>query len=316
MSAPANHWKLGAFVLGSVAIGLVAAVSLAARTLQLETVTYTSYFDEGVTGLEAGSPVSFRGVKIGNVASIDVAPDRRHVEVRYSLGVRVLGRLGLVSGGVHKETKIAIPPDLRVQIASTGLTGTKYIQLDFFNGAGPPEELPFPVPENTIPATPSTMKNLEDAVIRAVDALPQLALSVGSVLQKVDLLLADVNQKALPARASATLVQANRLMGSLQDSLAELRVKELSHDASAMLKSADASLLRMNHLLGRLDGDQGLLASVQRTSDSLGDAGSGLGENLNSTARDLREAASALRDFLVALDREPDMLVKGKARRP
>jgi paraquat-inducible protein B len=81
VSAPTNHWKLGAFVLGTILFGLTTVVILAARTLQIETVTYTSYFDEGVTGLEVGSPVSFRGVKIGNVSGIDVAPDRRHVEI-------------------------------------------------------------------------------------------------------------------------------------------------------------------------------------------------------------------------------------------
>jgi phospholipid/cholesterol/gamma-HCH transport system substrate-binding protein len=317
MSAPANHWKLGAFVLGSVLVGLTAVVALAARTLQIETVTYTSYFDEGVSGLEVGSPVSFRGVKIGNVSSIDVAADRRHVEVNYSLGVRVLGRLGLASGGQHKETKIVVPSDLRVQIASTGLTGTKFILLDFFDPETPPEELPFPLPENYIPATPSTMKNLEDAVVRAVNALPELTASIGKVMDKVNLLLADLDQKGLPSHAKETLVQASQLMRTLQGKLDQVQVAELSRDTSAVLKSANVALVRVNKLLDRLDGEQGLLSSVQRTSDSLGDlAGSGLGDNVNSTARDLREAASAIRDFLEALERDPDMLLKGKAKKP
>ena len=99
MSAPTNHWKLGAFVVGSVLIGLTAAALLTAQTMQIVTVTYTSYFDESVTGLEVGSPVRFRGVTIGNVSAIDVAPDRRHVEVTYALGVKVLKRLGLAGTG-------------------------------------------------------------------------------------------------------------------------------------------------------------------------------------------------------------------------
>jgi len=65
MSAPTNQWKLGAFVVGSVLVGLAAAVVLTAQTMQVVTVTYASYFDEAVTGLEVGSPVRYRGVKIG-----------------------------------------------------------------------------------------------------------------------------------------------------------------------------------------------------------------------------------------------------------
>src|SRR5438309_11914102 len=133
MSAPTNRWKLGAFVVGTVVIGVAAAIVLTAETMRVAAVTYTSYFDEAVTGLEVGSPVRYRGVKIGNVSAIDVAPDQRHVEVIYSLGVKVLSRLGLAGTSRGKETRILIPPALRVQIASTGLTGTKYLQLDFFD---------------------------------------------------------------------------------------------------------------------------------------------------------------------------------------
>jgi ABC-type transporter Mla subunit MlaD len=320
VSAPTNHWKLGAFVLGTVFFGLTTVVILAARTLQIETVTYTSYFDEGVTGLEVGSAVSYRGVKIGNVSGIDVAPDRRHVEINYSLGTRVLRRLGLVSEGSGKETKISVPPDLRVQMAQAGLTGSKFILMDFFNvQSSPPPVLPFPVPENYIPATPSTMKNLEDAVIRAVDMIPDIVLAVNKVLDKVNLLLDDVNQKGLPARTSQTLLSANQLLGDLKVKLEQVQVKEMSQHTNEILKNADKAVSRLDKVMARVDGEQGLIASVQRTTDSLGDvagtvAGEGLGGDLIDTARDLREAASALRDFLNALQRDPDMLLKGKAK--
>jgi paraquat-inducible protein B len=71
----------------------------------------------------------------------------------------------------------------------------------------------------------------------------------------------------------------------------------------------------MERVLDHLDGSQGLFASVQRTSDSFGDAaGPRLGANLEETGRDLREAAVAVRQLVDALQRDPDMLIKGKAR--
>jgi len=316
MSAPTNHWKLGAFVVGSVLVGLTAAVVLAAQTLQVVTVNYTSYFDEAVTGLEVGSPVSFRGVKIGNVSAIDVAPDRRHVEIHYSLGVLVLKRLGLAGGGSGKETKISVPPDLRVQIASTGLTGTRYLQIDFFNTGGvPPPVLPFPVAENYIPATPSTMKSLEDAVVRAVDMIPDVARELGGVIARVNIILDDVNRRGLASKTSQTLNSANQLLASLQYKLDRIPAAELSRDAAATMRGANAALVKLNAMLDRLDGNNGVLASVQRTSDSLGDvAGPRLGANLDETGRDLREAAVAVRQLVEALQRDPDMLIKGKAK--
>lgn len=316
MSAPTNHWKLGAFVLGSVLVGLGAAVVLMAQTMQVVTVDYTSYFNEAVGGLDVGSPVSYRGVKIGNISVIDVAPDRRHVEVTYRLGVKVLKRLGLTGSTVGKETKISVPPDLRVQIASTGLTGTKYLQLDFFGtGDVPLPELPFPVPENYIPATPSTMKNLEDAVVSAVDQIPGLARDLTGVVARMNVILDDVNRRGLPGKLVATLNGTNELLASLQAKLDQVQVGELSRSATATLKGASVTMEKLNRVLSRLEGEDGLVASVQRNSDSVNDVlGPRLGANLDATGRDLREAAVSVRRLVEALQRDPDMLLKGKAR--
>ena len=220
-----------------------------------------------------------------------------------------MNRLGLAGTGRGKETRILVPPDLRVQLASTGLTGTKYLQIDFFDTGGtPPEVLPFPVPENYIPATPSTMKNLEDSVVRAVNMLPVLAQQMGGVLSRVDGLLDDVKSRGLPGRTAALLL-------TLQDKLDRVQVDELSRDAAATLKGATAAVAKLNRALDRLDGSDGLIASVQRTSDSFGDmAGPRSSANLDDTGRDLREAAVAVRQLVEALQRDPDMLIKGKAK--
>ena len=111
MASPSNHWKLGLFVVCGVTLGLSALVLFSARSLRTETAQYKSYFDESVQGLETGSPVKFRGVTIGRVSAIDVAPDRRHVAVTSELGVDaivvgshtrgVVGRL--VTGSVSEH---------------------------------------------------------------------------------------------------------------------------------------------------------------------------------------------------------------------
>lgn len=315
MSAPTNHWKLGAFVGGSALVALTGAALLAGQALQVETVTYTSYFDEAVTGLEVGSPVTFRGVKIGNVSDIDVAPDRRHVEVTVSLGVEVLKRLGLASTRAGEVTRLAVPPGLRVQLASTGLTGIKYLQIDFFEVAdAPPAPLPFPVPANVIPATPSTMKNVEGSVVRALDLLPGLVGQLDGLATRGNSLLDEVAGRRLPARAAATLEGTTRLVASLQGALDEVQAAGLARQAGATLRAVEGTLVRLDRALERLDGEGGLLASVQRTSDLVGDvAGPHLGAELTETGRDVREAAVAIRQLAEALQRDPDMLLKGKA---
>src|SRR4051812_48353324 len=171
MSAPTNHWKLGLFVVVGFALALGTVAWLGARSLRKEVSRYVSYFDESVQGLEVGSPIKFRGVTIGTVGKIDVAPDHRHVEVTSDLGVAELNRLGLNMGANdNSRKKLDMATDLRVQLASAGLTGVKFLQLDFFVVAdNPPPVLTFPVPENYIPAAASTMKNIEDSLVRTMN---------------------------------------------------------------------------------------------------------------------------------------------------
>jgi ABC-type transporter Mla subunit MlaD len=308
MSAPTNHWKLGAFVVAAVLIGLTAVALLTARSMRVDSISYTSYFDEAVTGLEIGSPIRFRGVTIGNVTAINVAPDRRHVEITYSLGVEVLKRLGLAVTGRGKEVTLQVPPGLRVQLASTGVTGTKFLQIDFFDTGGlPPPPLPFPVSDRTIPAIPSTLKNLEEAVVRAVDQLPDLVKDVGTVVARVNQLLDEVGRRELPAKAALALDETHRLVAGLRGKLDQLPVAQLSRDASA-------TMVRIDQVLARLDGEDGLLASAQRTSDSLGELASPRSRaDMATTVRDLREAAVAVRQLVEAVERDPEMLLKGKA---
>src|SRR4051812_1341511 len=143
MSAPTNHWKLGLFVVVGFALALGTVAWLGARSLRKEVGRYVSYFDESVQGLEVGSPIKFRGVTIGTVGKIDIAIDHRNVEVTSELGKAELARLGLdvavgpVRPGEPKKLEQGL--GLRVQLASSGLTGVKFLQLDFFPVAENPE---------------------------------------------------------------------------------------------------------------------------------------------------------------------------------
>ena len=53
MSAPTNQWKLGAFVVGSIVVGLAATLAISEQALRKATVSYKSYLDEAVTHLRA-----------------------------------------------------------------------------------------------------------------------------------------------------------------------------------------------------------------------------------------------------------------------
>lgn len=320
MSTPTNHWKLGLFVVVGLA-GVVGTIAFfGARALKKEAVAYTSYFDESVQGLELGSPVKFRGVSIGNVSSIDVAGDKRHVEVTFELGVKVLHSLGLaVDETSGKRTKLVIPSDLRVQLASAGITGVKFILIDFFDEKmHPPLSLPFEAPENYIPTAPSMMKGLEDSVTSAVDRFPELAQQMLAVLTRISNVLGEIEAIGLPDKIKETLLLIDLVLKQLNSSLVALDTGSLSKDAQATLKGINAALTGINDVVGRVGGEKGLAVSLHRTSEALGSMASNanhVGPAAEDALKDVQGAALSIQRLADALELDPDMLLKGRGKR-
>jgi phospholipid/cholesterol/gamma-HCH transport system substrate-binding protein len=316
MAAPTNHWKLGLFVVVGVALSLATATFLGAQSLKKQVVSYQTDFDESVQGLEVGSPVKFRGVTIGAVSGIGIAPDRRHVAVTSELAVADLSDLGLAVGKGDRST-IRVPADLRMQVVSQGITGVKFLLIDFFDVKdNPPPLLPFPVPENYIPAAQSTMKNLEDAVVRAVNRIPEIADGIVVVIAKVNRLLDDLQDGKLLQTAAGTLTRTNEVLATLQSEIRQSHIGKLSSRADESLTLLDETLARTNTILARLGGDKGLLASAQRASNAVGDVAVNartLGPELEETLRDVQEFTAAIQRVADALERDPDMLLKGRA---
>lgn len=322
MAAPTNHYKLGLFVILGIAAAIAVAVFLGAQSMRKETVTYHTYFNESVQGLDVGSPVKFRGVTIGHVSAIEVAPDHRHVEVIEELDVRDIKRLGLTDAGVHHsigrhKARFLVPSDLRAQLGSQGITGVKFIAIDFFDEkTTPPLALPFPPPENYIPAATSMMKNLEDTISKAAEKLPELVDAIVAIAGRVDRMIAQLEKDQVSEKASATLTHADEVLTSLSVTVKRIESSGLADKASGTMDDLKVAVNKMNKVLDRIDGDAGLIASATKAADSFGAAGKSAGgsaRELDATMREIRDAAEAIRVLAEALERDPDMLVKGRA---
>jgi phospholipid/cholesterol/gamma-HCH transport system substrate-binding protein len=319
MTRPTNHYKVGLFVITGFTCAVVAAVALGATKTQEERVGFHSYFNESVQGLELGSPVKFRGVSIGNVSSIQVAPDHRLVEVVSNIDLDDLKRVGLAEQrhALLAREQLIVPPDLRAQLGSQGITGVKFIAIDFFDQKGnPPPELSFaPPPDRYIPAAPSVMKNLEDTLTKAMDRLPDMVDAVELIMGHVDRMLVELENRDVVGKVATTLDRTNDVMVTARLTLARIDKQNLGEKAAGSINELTVALTKMTRVIDRLDGEKGLLASAQHATDAFGDMGRdgrGTQKELEETLRDVSEAAAAIRSLSEALERDPDMLIKGK----
>lgn len=317
MRTPSNHWKLGLFVVVGLALMLATVVIVGARSMRRDTVAYTFYFDESVQGLDISAPMKFRGVTIGNVSDITIAPDQRRVEVRSAMDVVELKRLGLVeTEGPGKGVRLILPPELRVQLASQGLTGVRFLSIDFFDPkAFPPPELPFLPPPNYVPTATSTFKNLEDRLVAIAEKIPEIMEQVNGTVTRLNTAIEQIHVQELSGEALATLRTTQQTVAALQKNIEQMHLDRLSSKTEKVLGNLDQTTAKLNLLAGQLTDEKGLVVSANRTSVALGDfarSANGMTLDLGSTLQSIRDAADSFQRITDALERQPDMLVKGR----
>ena len=77
MSKPANKRLIGIFVLGAIALLVIAIVVLGSGKFFRKTFKAVCFFEGSVGGLNVGAPVVFNGVRIGEVTDVVLRYDTR-----------------------------------------------------------------------------------------------------------------------------------------------------------------------------------------------------------------------------------------------
>jgi phospholipid/cholesterol/gamma-HCH transport system substrate-binding protein len=349
-----NNWKLGLFVVLGLLTGGLAMVALGANQLEREVETFVTYFDESVQGLDVGSPVKFRGVRIGEVGEITVASNKRHVQVVCAVDVKILRRLGLHADAARSGDPDArfVPPELRVQLVPQGITGVRFLQVDYFSVKEHPEPgLGFPTPPNYIPAAVSTLASIEQAIVEMAGTIPDLSRQAQQLLKKGESVLQDVAWRELSERGVNGLEKAIKLLERVDTKLKPVDLAKVQDEISVTLTDLRERMKLLDRLSQRLEKKDGLLdsgeklvrtlddkagqlpmqeakqtlqridgavASIQSTTRTLGTLAResrNVPERFERSLHALEQASRSIRDLSDLLQRDADMLLKGRYRR-
>ncbi len=149
MARTVNPFKLGLFILACGFMGTGAIIWIGASHLLEKTTTYVTYFDETVKGLQRDALVNYRGVAVGRVASIGLAPDGRLIEVMMRL-----------------RSEFQVDDSLAILLREQGLTGMRTLEIDTASAdlMKLTPELDFEPPAPVIHSYPSEIKQLKMAL--------------------------------------------------------------------------------------------------------------------------------------------------------
>lgn len=330
MTSKTNRWKLGLFVVGTAAVLVVALTWLGYARLQKKSHEFHCFFDEAVTGLQVGSAVKFRGVPIGTVKQIKVAPDRKMIHVRAAMYDEDIEALGLDAEALDQNRPL--PPGLRAQLVQSALTGTAIVQVDYFPQDEGPPVLPFPVPFNTVRTQPSTFKNLEEGARDLVKVLPDLTQAAVNLLNELRKgyseahlpeLAQSMREAADGVKGLAARMESAGLVNEAAGALKEVRllvenlrteagpIQTVAGDLRKVLQRADAVLGEVK----AAESGAGLRSATQGLADASVEL-SAMAREVRAELGTLRRTLRAIEQLALSLERDPGALLRGRAAVP
>jgi phospholipid/cholesterol/gamma-HCH transport system substrate-binding protein len=264
---------------------------------------YDIFFQQSVNGLAKGSGVSFSGVPVGEIQSIELwEPDPEFVRVRITIKDSVPVLLGTTA-----------------TINGVGFTGVSEIQLDGAVKGAPALVCPEANPKSACPTGVPVIPTKPGALGELLNNAPLLLERLSALTERLTNILSDKNQQSIEQildnveNLSGTLAtQGPDLRAAIQESRIALQKAGLAADEITKMAGTTNKLLDSDgrpmlvELRKTLRSANGSLAALETTLNNANPAIETLNTQtlpeVTQLARDLRELSVSLKSVTDKVD--------------
>jgi paraquat-inducible protein B len=323
MSKKANKTVIGAFVLGALALLVIAVLIFGSGQFLKNKQYYELFFQGSVQGLDVGSPVVFRGVKIGSVTNIalEFNPKQLVFDIPVTIEIQPdkAKRLGPPPKKEGELLKPLIDKGLRGQLQTLSLvTGQLAVALDFF----PNEPAKFVGTEKKypeIPTVPSTFAQLT----KTIQELPikDLFAKLDSSVTAINTLVSSKETQASVKSLNRALVEATTVMKNIDARIGPL--------VASLQNTSDSINTVAVKVSDSMSGERGLPAQIQAALEitrkavaqaeqtlasvkAMTQENSAMGYELGNALSEMSRSMRSLRVMSDYLERHPEALLIGK----
>lgn len=309
METRSNHILVGGVVLALVValLGFIIWLSQVSGESRNE---YDVFFKQAVDGLAKGSAVTFNGVPVGQIESINLEPKNpEFVRVRIS---------------VREDTPILQGTTATIQ--GVGFTGVSQIQLDSGPRGSPPITDPGPYGVPVIPTKPGALGQL-------LNSAPELLERVSTLTERLTELVSDENQASIAAilnnvqemsrsladrgpEIAATLAEARiaiRQAGDAADQIGRLSGTTnqlLSEEGRPLIRDLRQTIRAAEKSVESLEG------TLQNADSSFQQVNKQTLPEVNQLVRDLKQTSEALRSLTTRIDQQGATSILGPKKLP
>lgn len=332
MASARVNFSVGLFMTAGLALATLAVIWLGMTSFLRKGQLFVTYFDESVQGLVIDSPVKYRGVPVGRVQAIRIAPDYHLIEVV------------ILIDDEHAEDENRFV-DSVASISNVGITGAMFVEIDKrWPAAGDlSPKLNFTPEYPVIASRPSDIKKL----FREIDEIAMKIQSIDfkGISDQAMLAFATVNTVMTEARFGDISADIRTLLASVNAAANPKRLESMARNMEQTVIASRTLMDKAAEELSRLDGilvqvqamveanrphvdtTMGAMASTALKADAvmtqshatmfqMQAAIKDLEERLAVTADNLEQTSSHLNSLIGNVKDQPAQLIFGQPKAP
>jgi len=226
MVSKAAKIRLGIFLtIGAILIIIFAAVVAGSRLVEKKDIYYIEFEDYSVSGLQVGSSVNYRGIKIGRVEAVKINP-------------KDVSKI-IITISVDRGTPIKEDTEAVLQLS--GITGLKNVEI-----RGGTNEAKLLKPKSYIKPGTTMLEDISERAKSIVDKIDMIAANlnaitgednrknIATILAQTSLILQDTHENL-----ATTMQSISRIANNTADLTEELS-KDLNTVTENLTKNLDA----------------------------------------------------------------------------
>ena len=328
-----SKFKLGLFIILAVAVFFAGLLILGSLDTFKAKAHITTLVTESVQGLSVGSSVKYQGVPIGSVREIMIYPSGNVIRIEMEINIDKFkmqeddgDTVSVSIEEFNNEIERAAKEGLRCRLELEGITGGKYVEMQFDKDAMPPvltaEQFALDCPY--VPSVPSLISDLRGSITSILAKLD--SIDYKGISDKANATLAAINERSIP-KLDATLDSVNTLVSSVEENLiptarqsienldkltgSEIRerIETLTENANIAATAVESLAMSVESEIKAIEfaqiGDnlRAFLATAIRTS-----------KTLDETLFNLNSGVDALIELIQYIDSDPSALIQGKKK--
>ncbi len=284
--------RVGMFIVGATALLIAMLFFLGMSDLFVHKAHLATLFSESVQGLTVGSAVKYKGVSVGTVDDIIIQVDDKRIRVNMSVELsnfrksQPSGLLFRNQSEFDQFLKKEMREGLRCRLEYAGITGLRYVDLDYYSSPASQEETTGLNDSSVlfIPSSPSAFKDVAKSLNTSLERISKIRFEEIS----------------------------DNLVNSLSDINRILAAPEI-RDTLQHLNSMSVNMDRTTASINRVITEERLQMIADKTEHSLQSIGA-LSDQISSNAEriDLPACAEAFRSAAAEIREAADMIVSRK----